>query len=163
MQSGAEPIAQFGEFIRGLLEERFSEEFTFGPIVVIPRTDHDGQDYLHTHIVFDGDQKNLDPRWTLRLSGRVWPHAERLGFPAIPIQSFVAKSEVKIARPDARWQEQPGRGAPSGCQGLRNVGPVGSGTRNWAQMLPAVYPGPDRRSISRRWRTLAPATGSLHM
>ena len=102
MQSSEEPTAQFGELIRALLEERFSEEFTFGPIVAIPRTDHDGQDYLHTYIVFDGDQKNLDPRWTLRLSGRVWPHAEQLGFPAIPIQSFVEQSEWPDLEPHIR-------------------------------------------------------------
>ena len=34
----------------------------FGPIVVVPRVDHDGDDYLRSYIVFEGDQKKLDPR-----------------------------------------------------------------------------------------------------
>ena len=60
---------------------------------MIPKVDHEGRDYLHTYIVFDGNQNDLDPSWTMRLSGRVWQQAEELGFVAIPIQSFVEKSE----------------------------------------------------------------------
>ncbi len=93
MQPKAEAPAKFKDIINALLEERFKGEFTFDPIVVIPKVDHEGRDYLHTYIVFDGDQRDLDPGWTLRLSGRVWSKAEELGFTAIPIQSFVEKSE----------------------------------------------------------------------
>ena len=93
MQSIEQDTSQFGQLIRTLLEQRFHGEFVFDPIVVFPKTDHDGENYLHTYIVFDGDQKNLDPRWTLRLSRQVWPQAEELGYTAIPIQSFVEKSE----------------------------------------------------------------------
>ena len=76
-----------------MLSERFGDELEFGPIVVRPRVDQDGDEYLHSYIVFKGDQKKLDPKWTLRLSRRLWSRAEELGYPGIPMQSFVKKSE----------------------------------------------------------------------
>ena len=81
------------EVLRQMLNERFSDEFEFGPIVVIPRVDQDGEEYLHSYIVFQGDQKKLDPTWTLRLSNTLWPHSEALGYPGIPISLFVDRSE----------------------------------------------------------------------
>ena len=33
------------EVLRQMLNERFSDEFEFGPIVVIPRVDQDGEEY----------------------------------------------------------------------------------------------------------------------
>lgn len=79
--------------IRDMLSERFKDEFEFGPIVVMPRFDDDGEGYLHSYIVFQGDQQKLDPAWTLRLSNLLWSRAEELGYPGIPIQLFVEKSE----------------------------------------------------------------------
>ena len=35
-----------------MLSERFGGELKFGPIVVVPRVDHDGDDYLRSYIVF---------------------------------------------------------------------------------------------------------------
>ena len=81
------------DMIRDMLHERFKDDFEFGPIVVRPRFDEDGEGYLHSHIVFNGDQKKLDPTWTLRLSSLLWTRAEELGYPGIPIQLFVKKSE----------------------------------------------------------------------
>ena len=81
------------ELIHDLLRERFGSELEFGPIVVLPRFDDDGEEYFHSYIVFDGDQEKLDPTWTLRLSRRLWSQAEELGYPGIPIQLFVKKSE----------------------------------------------------------------------
>ena len=79
--------------IRDLLEERFEGELEFGPIVVMPRFDHYGEEYLHSYIVFHGDQKRLDPAWTLRLPGRLWTRSEELGYPGIPMPTFVKSSE----------------------------------------------------------------------
>ncbi len=79
--------------LRDMLSERFRDEFKFGPIVVIPRVDQDGDAYLRSYIVFEGDQKKLDPTWTLRLSSLLWSRAEELGYPGIPVQLFVKKSE----------------------------------------------------------------------
>ena len=91
------------ELIQGLLRDRFDNEFEFGPIVVIPRYDEDGDRYLHSYIVFRGDQKNLDPIWTLRLSRRLWSRAEELGYPGIPIQAFVERSEWPAMEKSLDW------------------------------------------------------------
>ena len=79
--------------IQDLLHERFKDELEFGPIVVMPRIDDDGTEYLKSYIVFHGDQSILDPKWTLSLSGTLWDRALELGYPGIPIQHFVEKSE----------------------------------------------------------------------
>ena len=73
---------------------RFKGELKFGPIVVLPGTDQDGDRYLHAYIVFDGDQKKLDPRWTMRLHQAMWPLSlGSLTILLFPLSSFVAKSE----------------------------------------------------------------------
>ena len=87
------PTDEMREMIRGMLSERFRDEFEFGPIVVMPRVDQDGDDYLHSYIVFKGDQNKLDPTWTLRLSNLLWSRADELGYPGIPIQLFIERSE----------------------------------------------------------------------
>ena len=89
----SEATDEIKEMIQDLLHGRFKDELEFGPIAVMPRTDADGTEYLQSYIVFDGDQSILDPRWTLRLSGTLWDRALELGYPGIPIQHFVEKSE----------------------------------------------------------------------
>ena len=79
--------------LQGILNERFSNEFNFTEIRVEPRIDHDGEDYLHTYIVFEGDWRKMDPGKTLGISTILWPEAMKMGYGAIPIQSFVEKSE----------------------------------------------------------------------
>ena len=88
-----EATRTFEQTIREMLMDRFGGELEFGPILVMPRVDHDGEGYLHSYIVFDGNQENLDPTWTLRLSNSLWAQAEKLGYPGIPIQLFVTRSE----------------------------------------------------------------------
>ena len=90
-----DPAGETGIMIREMLEEHFKDLFVFNPIVVEVKTNHVDEDYLHTYIVFDGKFDNLDPGWTVDLPGKLWPHAKALGYPGIPIQSFVAKSEWK--------------------------------------------------------------------
>ena len=89
----SEATNEIKTMIRDLLDERFKDEFEFGPIVVRSRVDEDGEGYLHSYIVFHGDQSKLDPTWTLRLSDSLWDRAIELGYPGIPIQFFVEKSE----------------------------------------------------------------------
>ncbi len=91
--AASEATNKIREMIQELLHERFKDEFEFGPIVVMPRVDDDGEVYLHSYIVFHGDQSKLDPTWTLRLSGSLWSQALELGYPGIPTQLFVEKSE----------------------------------------------------------------------
>ena len=60
------------KIIRDLLDERFGDEFTFGPIEITPRVFDDGEyadDYLQIFIVFDGDPERLPASWTAKLPG----------------------------------------------------------------------------------------------
>ena len=64
--------------VRETLAERFTDdEFVFDPIRVVPFVDEfgdgDGKEYLRITIVFDGDQKKLDPGWTSILIRRIKP------------------------------------------------------------------------------------------
>ncbi len=76
------------------LAKRFSpEEFTFDPIIVKHDLDHDGDEILRIKIIFDGDQNNLDPSWTVGIVGRIYPELEAIPGAAYPITSFIEKSE----------------------------------------------------------------------
>ena len=81
--------------LQRLLDEHFNGELEFGPIVVKPTYDEDGVRYLRSYVVFKGDQKKLDPTWTVRLSRMIWDRSEQLGFPGIPAQWFVEHEEWK--------------------------------------------------------------------
>ena len=84
-------IQEVTRIVRDALEERFKDEFVFDPIIVNPRIDHDGDEYLHMYIVLDGDIRNLDTAWTLRLRGIIMDETdEELSVPSI---SFVGKEE----------------------------------------------------------------------
>ena len=82
------------DIVARALAKRFSpEEFTFDPIVVKPDLDHDGDEILRIQIIFDGDQDNLDPGWTVGIVGRIYPEMEEIPVTAYPITSFIEKSE----------------------------------------------------------------------
>ena len=55
-----EATVEIKTILQDLLRERFENEFEFGPIVVMPRFDEYGEEYLHSYIVFNGDQKKLE-------------------------------------------------------------------------------------------------------
>lgn len=83
------------KIVKHLLEERFGDEdgLAFEQVRVIPKVDHDGDEYLHIYVIFDGDQKLLDPEWTLSLYELVTPHLLKLGVLNPPSKSFVEKSD----------------------------------------------------------------------
>ena len=89
---------RFASIVATLLKDRFHDELEFGPIIVQRETDQSGCAYFHTYIIFEGDQKKLDPAWTVGLSSQLWPETIALGCPSVPIQSFVKKSEWKGSR-----------------------------------------------------------------
>ena len=88
-----EATETFTARITGMLNEKFGDRVKFHEINVKPEIDHDGDSYLHTYIIFEGDVAQIDPVWTVGLSGRMWPLAAELGFPSVPIQSFIEISE----------------------------------------------------------------------
>ena len=79
--------------VKNLLTQRFQNQFIFDPIVVRHEIDHDGDEYLNIYVVFDGDQKDLDAGWAVKLSGHIWPESIAMGVPSVPGLSFVEKSE----------------------------------------------------------------------
>ena len=85
--------------VRETLAERFSsDEFVFDPIVVVPTVDECGSDasgetYLRIIIVFHGDQKRLDSRWTSGFIRRVRPKLIEAGIEEFPSPSWVEKSD----------------------------------------------------------------------
>ena len=85
------------DIVKATLVEHFADEFVFDPIKVIPAVDEygdgDGEPYLRIMIVFDGDQKALDPRWTSGLIRRIRPTLIEAGVEGSPSPSFVEKSE----------------------------------------------------------------------
>lgn len=74
-----ETADHFASLLRQALEERYEGKFIFDPIEVESAIDQYGDEYLETYIVFDGDQKNLDPRWTAHLGIQMWEELERMG------------------------------------------------------------------------------------
>ena len=86
---------EVARIVEDLLDERFGDVdgLTIEQVKVIPKIDHDGDEYLHIYIVFDGDQKLLDPGWTLTLSRRIVPRLMNPDVPWPPSRSFVEKSD----------------------------------------------------------------------
>ena len=81
--------------VTDILDKRFGDVdgLTIEQVKVIPKIDHDGDDYLHIFVIFDGDQKLLDPKWTLTLYSRIAPQLMELGVESLPTRSFVEKSD----------------------------------------------------------------------
>ncbi len=84
---------EFAALVGKALRERYGDKLIFAPIVVEPSLDHYDDEYLDAIIVFTGDQKNLDPRWSNLLPLLLAPELDRLGVPGIPGISYVEKSE----------------------------------------------------------------------
>ena len=84
---------EVADIVRQNLEEKFGDTLVFDPIEVRPEIDHDGDEYLHIYMVYDGDRKLLDPAWTLGFTGLIWQKLIELGVESVPTLSFVEKSE----------------------------------------------------------------------
>ena len=93
MSISAENKNKIAGMVKDLLVEGFQDQFVFDPIVVQHEIDHDGDEYLEIYVVFDGDQKKLDPGWTIKIPGRIWSESIAIGVPSVPGISFVEKSE----------------------------------------------------------------------
>lgn len=87
--------AKIVSITRRLLEDRFKDDFVFDPIAAVPKIDEYGDEYVEIYIVFDGDQKKLDPVWTHRMTGLIIDELEAVGVALLqsPGESFVKKSD----------------------------------------------------------------------
>ena len=90
-----EVIERVEAFVRKDLEGRFKDEFVFDPVIVNPELDHYGDEFLHIYIIFDGDQKKLDPRWTNGIEIRLFDQLTEDELPNTPGHSFISRSEWK--------------------------------------------------------------------
>jgi len=87
-------LAKVERIAQKALDERFADDgLVFGPIIAIPRIDHYGEEYVQVYIVFDGDQKRLDPSWTVDLSELIQDHFDEDEMPHFPDKSFIGKDE----------------------------------------------------------------------
>ena len=91
--ASTEELERVRGFTEGLLYEQFPEGFVFDPIVLVPCVDHYGDDYLEIHIVYDGEQKNLDPYKTLGLRIPIQEQIAKVGLPAWPGLRFIPRNE----------------------------------------------------------------------
>lgn len=95
----SELYKKVSDIVRADLAARYSDdEFTFDPIRVITDVDEwgphaTGEEYLRIMIVFDGDQKHLDPSWTVGMVRRIRPKLYEAGVALFPNLSFAEKSE----------------------------------------------------------------------
>lgn len=89
--------AQIVSITRRLLEDRFRDDFVFDPIAAVPKIDEYGDEYVEIYIVFDGDEKKLDPAWTNGLEWRLLSELENVGVTLLhyPGTSYVEKSDWK--------------------------------------------------------------------
>ena len=90
-----EVIDKVQGLVRRDLEERFGNEFIFDPIIVNPELDHYGDEFLHIYIIFDGDQKNLDSKWTIGIETRLFDQLPEEEWPLYAGHSFISKFEWK--------------------------------------------------------------------
>ena len=83
--------------VRETLDDRFKGTLVFDPVLAVPEIDEfgggDGSAYFRILIIFDGDQKQLDPGWTSGLIGRIEPKLIDAGIEEFPSPSFIEKSE----------------------------------------------------------------------
>ena len=88
-------ITKVEGLVRKDLEGRFKDEFVFDPIIVNPELDHYGDEFLHIYIIFDGDQKRLDPKWTIGIEDRLQAQLPEGELPYASGHAFIEKSEWK--------------------------------------------------------------------
>ena len=85
------------KLLRAALYERFQDKFVFDPIEVMTRFDEWDNEYLRIAVIFDGDQKLLDPAHTIRAQRQVrWALYDQ-GITQYPVVSYTEKSEWKRA------------------------------------------------------------------
>ena len=81
------------KIVRQLLDEHFGDTIGFDPILVIPKIDHYGDEYLHIYVVYDCDYEKLDPGWTLSFTRLIWPRLIKIGVETLPSKSFIQKAD----------------------------------------------------------------------
>ncbi len=98
-----EVLRKVENIVRNALAERFKDDFVFDPVIVQSKLDHDDEEYLDIWIVFDGDQKRLDPHWTAGLAGLILDQVTEDEVPVVPSKHFIKRSSwKKVYEPNYR-------------------------------------------------------------
>ena len=96
-QVSQEDREKVADIIRKVLEDHYDKhykgEFVFDPIVVAPRFDPDGEEYMRAYVVFDGDFYKMDRKFRLRLLTMLDPYLLEMGIEQFLGVSFIEKSE----------------------------------------------------------------------
>ena len=101
----SELYQKVADIVRADLAERYADDqIAFGPIRVVTDVDEwgphaTGEEYLRIMIVFDGDQKHLDPAWSVGMIRRIRPQLYQAGVALFPNLSFAEKSEWRSMYP----------------------------------------------------------------
>ena len=151
------------------LAERFTGEFSFGPVLPVSRTDYqEGIDYLEIYIAFDGDQDDLDARWTLGLPDRIHPQLVELGFPtwpsrrgSTPPNGMTSSKTTKheLGRPH---RNSPGPGRGSSIAPNRPAAPGGTEPSSQYHLLRSVpHPSQQQRRHTHRLRFPGPQRSGM--
>ena len=93
--------------VKNTLDKRFgNDDIVFDRIIVEPKIDHYGDEYIDILIVYVGDRKILDPGWTVGLVRRILPKMEAEGIYVtnVPSKSFIPKFEWEQLQ---RWLNAP--------------------------------------------------------
>ena len=99
MGYNTEVLEKVADIAKGLMEERFGDDFVFDPVFVKEKVDHDDEDYLEIYILYDGDYKSLDPGWTVGLGLRMESALLEIGVSEIPAHALVEKSDWEAGPP----------------------------------------------------------------
>jgi len=96
-QVSHEDREKVADLIRRVLEKHYDKhykgEFVFDPIVVAPRVDMDGNEYMRAYIVYDGDFYRLDRKFRVGLLAMLDPYLLEMGIEQFLGLAFVEKSE----------------------------------------------------------------------
>ena len=89
--------AETAERVEGLYRERleahFQGRFKFGPIVLEPTRDSQGEDTFQVDIVYEGKDERPDPRKMIEVMTSLTQDFEALGLPPVLIESYIRKEE----------------------------------------------------------------------
>ena len=99
MSTSNETLEKVADIARGLLEERFGDDFVFDPVFVKEKVDHCDEEYLEIYVIYDGDYEKLDLDWTISMGRQMRPALAEIGVSGILSRSFIEKSEWEAGPP----------------------------------------------------------------
>ena len=94
-----EKAEQVAAITRNLLEERFGDDFVFGPIIVKARVDQYDDDFVEVQVVYDGDYDKLDLMWLVRMPRRIRPSLLARELADHPSFHYTEKSDWEAGPP----------------------------------------------------------------